>query len=114
MKIDMDFTSSGAIFVGSTVIAICMGLAACSTSNNPILGRVEAEVGHHQVVVIDCYTFHDPGVQSSDDGERFAPCKDAVVSIRDDMLYVNGDGYGHLNEGDSVLVNHGKVKIEPR
>jgi hypothetical protein len=107
-------TTRNAILAASTTIAVCMGLSACSASNNPIFGRVEAQVGHHEIVVIDCYTFHDAGVQSSDDGERFAPCKDAVVSVKDDMLYVNGEGYGHLNEGDAVLVDHGKVKIEPR
>ncbi len=57
-----------------------------------------------------------PDVQITDDGntQSFAPCKDAAVTIRNDTLFVNGEGYGQLAAGDRVLVKHGIAHIEPR
>jgi hypothetical protein len=43
-------------------------------------------------------------------------CRDADVWIRPangaEELTVNGKGYGRLNPGDGVLVDHGVVSIE--
>ncbi len=92
-------------------------LSACSRSNNVLLGRVEAKVGSHTVVVTDCYRTHVPKPQRLDDtagGQpswRFAPCRDAEVLIKGDELLVNGQAYGPLREGDSITVDHGKVLI---
>ena len=91
-------------------------LPACNRSNNLLLGRVEATVGSHTVVVTDCYRlsvvppqkFADAAVQLA---YRFTPCRDADVVIRDAELKVNGRSYGSLKPGDAILVDHGVVSI---
>ena len=91
--------------------AMCL-LAACSRSNNLFLGRVEATVGTHRVVVTDCYrTSVAPPVKLEDQAYRFTPCRDADVLIRNDDLVVNGREYGHLKPNDSVLVDHSVVSV---
>ena len=93
-----------------------LALAACSRSNNLFMGRVEAAVGEHPVVVTDCYrTNVAPPEKTQEDGQtvyRFAPCKDAAIMIRNEELTVNGQAYGHLNPNDGVLVDHSVVSIE--
>jgi hypothetical protein len=94
-------------------------LSACSRSNNLLLGRVQAEVGSHTVVVTDCYRTSVPPPQRLPDAAgravyRFMPCRDADVLIRGDELLVNGRSYGRLNPADAVLVDHGVVSIERR
>ena len=90
-------------------------LSACSRSNNLLLGRVQAEVGSHTVVVTDCYrTSVPPPERLGDAVYRFTPCRDADVLIRGDELLVNGQSYGRLNPTDAVLVDHGVVSIERR
>ena len=93
-------------------------LASCSKSNNLLLGRVEANVGGHNVVVTDCYrTSVTPPKKTEDLGRtayRFTPCRDADVLIRDEELVVNGQSYGRLRPTDSVLVDHSVVKINGR
>ncbi len=89
---------------------------ACSKSNNLLLGRVEAEVDHHKVVVTDCYRTSVPGPQQekSNDAQpvfRYAPCNDAEIVIHGRDLSVNGTRYASLNLGDAVAVDHGKVLI---
>src|SRR5207247_286311 len=75
---------------------------ACSKSNNLLLGRVEAAVGGHAVVVTDCYKLSVPPprkLQDAADGRaayRFTPCRDADVVIRGEELIVNGKSYGRL------------------
>jgi hypothetical protein len=103
------------------LIGLCVAAAlsvACSHSNNLLAGRVEAMVGSHTVVVTDCYrTSVPPPRQIEDAGRpawRFTPCKDADVLIRGEELVVNGQSYGRLNPTDSVLVDHGVVKINGR
>ncbi len=92
--------------------AVCL-LAACSRSNNLLLGRVEASVGNHTVVVTDCYRTSVPPPQKIEATVyRFTPCRDADVVIRKEELTVNGRPYGRLNPGDSVLVDHGVVAIQ--
>jgi len=89
---------------------------SCGKSNNLLLGRVEAPVGSHTVVVTDCYrTSVPPPRQFQDLGRtayRFTPCRDADVLIRGEDLTVNGQSYGHLNPGDGVLVDHGVVSVQ--
>jgi len=87
-------------------------LSACSRSNNLLLGRVQAQVGSHTVVVTDCYRTSVPPPQRLGDAVyRFTPCRDADVLIRGDELLVNGQSYGRLNPADAVLVDHGVVSI---
>ena len=103
------------------IIALCgaaMLCPACSRSNNVFLGRVEATVGGHEVVVTDCYrtSVPPPGSSEGPGGPeyRFTPCRDADVVIRREELTVNGVPYGRLNPAESVLVDHGVVKIGRR
>ena len=110
----MDASTRSVASVALVTFVVCTGLSACSASNNPVLGRVEANVSGHQVVVINCYTMHVHDVRPNDGGELFAPCKDAAVTIKDDSLFVNGESYGQLAPGDRVLVDHGKTTIEPQ
>lgn len=101
------------------VLLVCgvLLLGGCGRSNNVLLGRVEATVGGHVVVVTDCYRTEVPLPESRTDagtGETvwtFAPCRDAVVEIRGQNLTVNGRQYGRLNDGDVVLVDHGRVLV---
>src|SRR6185369_14299759 len=87
-------------------------LAACSRSNNLFLGRVEAKVGAHTVVVTDCYrTSVPPPVKEQDSVYRFTPCRDADVVIRNEELVVNGKPYGRLQPNDAVLVDHSVVSL---
>jgi hypothetical protein len=98
------------------IAIVTLGLilsAACSRSNNLLLGRVEAVVGTHTVVVTDCYRTSVPPPQRVADGtDRFMPCKDADVLIRREELVVNGRSYGRLGTSDAVLVDHGIVSIK--
>ncbi len=95
--------------------ALLMGM--CSGSNNVLLGRVEAQVGTHTVVVTDCYRTNVPKPErlgDTADGKpswRFAPCRDTVVLIRGAELEVNGVPYGPVHDGDEIVVDHGKVSI---
>jgi hypothetical protein len=97
-----------------------LACAACSKSNNLLLGRVEAPVGGHTVVVTDCYRTSAPkpeqvtGPEGSAGTYRFVPCRDADVTISAGQLVVNGQSYGALADGDSVVVDHGKVLINDR
>ena len=98
------------------LLFVCLLLSsACSQSNNLLLGEVQATVGTHKVVVTDCYrTSVAPPEKEVAGGHvtyRFAPCRDAIVVIRDEELSVNGQAYGHLNPNDGVLVDHSVVSI---
>jgi len=105
------------IVTGICLIAgICL-LAACSRKNNLLMGRVEANVGKHTVVVTDCYRTRVPDPQRLADeaGQavwRYMPCRDADVWIRGEQLTGNGKEYGRLDPSDGVLVDHGVVSIE--
>jgi hypothetical protein len=88
-------------------------LAACSRRNNLLLGRVEAPVGTHTVVVTDCYRTSAPGPEGVDAADyHYMPCRDAEVWIRGEELTVNGKSYGRLKPGDGVLVDHGVVSVD--
>ncbi len=100
------------------VVGLFLALAGCSSSNNLFFGRVEAQVGGHDVVVTDCYrTSVSPPLklENTPEGQpvyRFTPCKDADVFIRGEELTVNGKPYGHLNANSTVLVDHGVVSVK--
>ncbi len=104
--------------IGLTICGLVMACSACGRSNNLLLGRVEATVGGHTVVVTDCYrTSVPPPEKVGGHGEqsyRFTPCRDADVLIRNDELIVNGTSYGLLKRADAVTVDHGKVLINER
>lgn len=101
--------------IGWTICGLILACSACSRSNNVLLGRVEATVGGHNVVVTDCYrTSVKPPEKVGGPGEqsyRFMPCRDADVLIRNDELIVNGTSYGWLKQADAVTIDHGKVLI---
>ena len=96
-------------------MVITVALGGCSQSNNLLLGRVQATVGDHTVVVTDCYRTSVPAPEQTTaaDGPvyRFTPCRDADVVIRRDRLVVNGRSYGPLGAGESVTVDHGEVLV---
>jgi hypothetical protein len=89
-----------------------MLVAGCSRSNNLLLGRVEATVAGHPVVVTDCYRTSVPAPAAEPNGARFTPCRDTDVLIRAGQLSVNGTSYGPLLPGARVVVDHGRVSIE--
>jgi hypothetical protein len=98
------------------IVAALILIPGCSRSNNLLLGRVEAMVGTHRVVVTDCYRTQPPQPEKLPDEVgrtvyRYVPCRDAEIWIRGEELTVNGKGYGHLNPADSVLVDHGVVSV---
>jgi hypothetical protein len=88
-------------------------LAACSQSNNVLLGRVEKTVGAHKIVVTDCYRTSVPQPEQLPSATwHYAPCRDADIWIRGDQLEVNGRSYGAIGQADSVLVDHGVVSVK--
>jgi hypothetical protein len=97
-----------------TVALLLLILAACTRSNNLLLGRVEASVDGHKVVVTDCYRTSVPTPTQSGATWRYEPCRDAIVVIRGAELQVNGTTYPTLHPGDSVTVDHGKVLINDK
>jgi hypothetical protein len=72
----------------------------------------------HTIRVTDCYRTNVPPPERLPDANgqpvyRFMPCRDADVHIQGAELTVNGQSYGHIGEKDSVLVDHGKVLVNP-
>ena len=100
-------------FRSIAIAAALLMLAACSRSNNVLLGRVEADINGHRVAVANCYQFFGiPEPQKIGEGSyRYAPCKDTVIALQGNSLFVNGTAYGDLGPDDSVTVDHGKVLI---
>ena len=96
----------------AALLALLAALAACSRSNNLLLGRVEAQVGSHAVVVTDCYRTSVPPPETVGADLHFMPCRDADIWIRAGALYVNGQSYGPIGPADGVLVDHGVVSIQ--
>jgi hypothetical protein len=96
----------------AVVVAGLALLFGCSRSNNLLLGRVEAAVGDHRVVVTDCYRTSVPAPEKVEGGWRWTPCRDADIHIRNGELEVNGRAYGKVGERDGVLVDHGVVSVE--
>ena len=102
--------------LGVTVLCTMLP-GACTRSNNLLLGRVEADVGGHRVVVTDCYRTRvprpeaSPGGATGDVAYRWTPCRDADVRISGALLDVNGRSYGRLAAGVPVTVDHGVVRV---
>jgi hypothetical protein len=98
------------------VLFAVLTTGACSHSNNLLLGRVEAKVGTHSVVVTDCYrtSVPQPEKMLEPDSYRFVPCKDAAVVLRGPMLTVNGKQYGPVQTNDQIIVDHGVVSVNHR
>jgi len=94
------------------VISVGLCIGGCSGSNNLLFGRVEAIVAGHTVVVTDCYRTKVAPPVPERDGATFAPCRDAVVAIRNEQLTVNGTSYGALTRDARVVVDHGRVSIQ--
>ena len=99
-------------------VATAIVLCSCSRSNNLFLGEVQAQVGQHTVRVTDCYrtTVTPPERLPDVNGQpayRFVPCRDADVRIVGEELTVNAQSYGRIGQTDSVLVDHGKVSVNP-
>jgi hypothetical protein len=94
------------------VVSVGLLVSGCSRSNNLLLGRVEAVVAGHTVVVTDCYRTKVPQPVPEANGATFTPCRDAVVAIRGEQLTVNGTSYGPLTRNAKVIVDHGRVSIE--
>jgi len=82
-----------------------------------VLGKVTMQLGGHEVVVTDCLRTpapatgaatppaHQPGVV------RWAPCRDADITIRGDRVEVNGRTYGPLAPNDAIRLDRGQVFI---
>jgi hypothetical protein len=91
-------------------------LAACSDSNNLLLGTVSATLDAHRIVVTDCYRTEVPPPEKLNEAGvaiwRFTPCRDAAIEIRGNKLTVNGRAYGHIEPNDGVLVDHGIVSVQ--
>jgi hypothetical protein len=101
--------------VTSWIVALLLLiLAACTRSNNLLLGRVEANVDGHKVVVTDCYRTSVPAPTQNGATWRYEPCRDAIVVIRGTELQVNGTIYPPLHARDAVTVDHGKVLINDK
>src|SRR5437870_5125740 len=95
------------------VALVCALACGCSRRNDLLLGRVESNVGGHQVVVTDCYRTSVPPPENVEQAVyRFTPCRDADVWIRREELIVNGQSFGKLKPSDSVLVDHGVVSVK--
>lgn len=100
---------------GTACLLGALFTAACSRSNNLLLGRVEAQVGSHRVVVTDCYRFRvPPPGRTGDGGYSFTPCADADIRIEPSGLVVNGRFYGGIGPVDDILVDHGKASVHPQ
>jgi hypothetical protein len=100
------------------LLAAALLMVSCSRSNNLFLGEVQAEVGKHTIRVTDCYRTRVPLPERLPDvnGQpvyRFMPCRDADVQLQGGELTVNGQKYGRIDDADSVLVDHGKVSVNP-
>jgi hypothetical protein len=104
---------------GFGLAGCCLAAAlavTCGRSNNLLLGRVEANVGGHRVVVTDCYRLEVPqpreeGAPGGQRTYRFTPCRDARVLIRGAELFVNDQPFGQLRPSDVILVDHGRVSV---
>jgi hypothetical protein len=94
------------------VLSAGLLVGGCSRSNNLLLGRVEAIVAGHTVVVTDCYRTRVPEPVAEPNGASFAPCRDAIVAIRNEQLTVNGTSYGSLTRDARIVVDHGRVSVQ--
>jgi hypothetical protein len=111
-KVGLDFSLKSTLhcFVKALPLLSLLCFCGCSSNNNLFLGEVRATVGSHPVTVTDCYRFKVDAPRMTGDGSyEFIPCRDAYVTIVNEVLTVNGKAHGRLNPGDRVLVDHGAV-----
>ena len=90
---------------------IILAANGCSSSNSLLRGQVRAKLGTHETTVTDCYRTTVPQPVIAESRYRWEPCRDAMIAIDNEQLTVNGEDYGRLNAGDSVLVDHGVVSV---
>ena len=91
-------------------------VAGCAGMIDLLQGHVEGNVAGHHVLVTDCYRTDPPKPERLADQNgvavwKYAPCRDAVITLRGTELEVNGRAYGALGAGDEILVDHGKVSV---
>ena len=98
-------------FLLACVCIAALFASAFSRSNNLLMGRVEAIVSTHTVIVTDCYRTSVPPQKLADSDSQttyqFTPCRDADIIIRNEELVVNGRYYGQLQPTDAVLTGAG-------
>ena len=83
-----------------------------------VLRRGAGAGGKHAVRVTDSYRVSVPPPERLTDVNRqpacrFMPCRNADIRIEAAELTVNGRSYGHISETDAVLVDYGKVSVNP-
>ncbi len=73
----------------------------------------ETDMGSHHVVVKPGSTFTSSSSSSGGENETFKyTCGDFSITIQNEELIVNNVSYGKLNQGESVLIDNGKVLVE--
>ena len=107
----------------AVILAACVCAAAplvsCREPGKPVVvtGRAEVTLGEHAVVVTTCEwvgVLLPRSLEDAPDGRpsfQFAMCRGTEVVVRGDLLYVNGQYYGHLAHGDDVTIDGGKVLL---
>ncbi len=97
-------------FVVMAGVALTLG---CPKPRGVVLGKVTMELDGHEVVVTDCQRVTAPpaAAPKTPGVVRWAPCRDASITIQGTVLEVNGRRYGPLGAGDSVLLHHDQVVI---
>lgn len=103
------------LFVNSCLVFTLF--PACNSSQqNALLGKQQATIGGHTIVVTDCYRTDKAQAETVIDDKgatvyRFAPCKDANIEIRNEQLIVNGKSYGQIKAGVSVTLDHHQLLV---
>lgn len=103
------------LFVNSCLVFTLF--PACNSSQqNALLGKQQATVGGHTIVVNDCYRTDKAQAEIVIDDKgatvfRFAPCKDSVIEIRNQQLTINGKSYGQIEAGASVTLDHHQLLV---
>ncbi|MDQ1613358.1 MAG: uncharacterized protein QOG00_3289 [Pyrinomonadaceae bacterium] len=89
----------------------CTELLSMLEKRKSMLGLNQGgtRLGSHLVKVSPaCWTYER---SSSEQGKHNFNCGDTTVTIDGERLTVNGQSYGTLNQGDTVEVEHGKVRV---
>jgi hypothetical protein len=98
--------------VGSAVVMLMAGCITITRTPR------ETDLGsHHVSVVPGCQhaSTHSYRQYESDGSSKILfyefNCGDTSVRLDGNALYVNGKSYGTLNEGDTIVVNYGNVRV---
>jgi hypothetical protein len=92
----------------------CTELVAMLEKRRSMLGFNQggSRLGSHLVKVTPaCWTNES---SSSDRGKHSFSCGNTTVVIDQEKLTVNGRSYGALQQGDTVEIEHGKVRVNAR